>query len=163
MKFVGDHRWWTRAASRRNSSLDGVLLPLLGLTGLLAAFVFAAWRFEPAGGDFAAADVPETSAPADFHQLPAVRIALRADAAGRLAAISFNGHLVRDPAELRAQLEAFRGSAKDATLEAELDCDGKLRYEETQRTIAAISSCLAADGRTLVPLVDRIKFLPRGK
>jgi hypothetical protein len=41
-----------------------------------------------------------------------------------------------------------------------LDCDGNLRYEDTQRTIAAISTCLAADGQTLVPLVDRVKFVP---
>ena len=57
----------------------------------------------------------------------------------------------------------FAAPAKDATIEAELDCDGNLRYEDTQRTIAAISSCLAHDGRTMLPLVDRVNFLPRLK
>jgi hypothetical protein len=42
-----------------------------------------------------------------------------------------------------------------------LDCDGHLRYEHAQQIIAAISACHAADGRTMVPLVDRIKFSPR--
>ncbi len=160
MRFEGNYRWWTRAASRRNPSLDGSWLPLLSVGGLVVALVFSAWRLEPVGDVFAGADASRKNDLADFHQLPAVRVALRADAAGRLAAISFNGHPVRDAAELRAQIEAFRGPAKDATIEAELDCDGNLRYEETQRTIAAISSCLASDGRT-VPLVDRVRFMSR--
>ena len=157
MRFTSNCRWWTRAG-RRNPSLQGRWLPLLGLGGMVAALIFSAWRFEPGDGEFAAVALPANGR-ADFHQLPAVRVALRADAAGRLAVILFNGHPLRDAAELRAQIEAFRGPAADATVEAELDCDGNLRYEDTQRTIAAISNCLAADGRTLVPLVDRVKFV----
>src|SRR5208283_6114307 len=102
--------------------------------------------------------------PADFHQLPAVRILLRADAAGHLASIAFNGQPVKDAANLNAEIRAFLGpAAGDATVEAELDCDGHLRYEHAQEIIAAISACPAADGRTMVPLVDRIKFAPRQK
>jgi hypothetical protein len=80
---------------------------------------------------------------------------------GRLAVISFNGRDVRDAAQLREQIKEFLGPATDATVEAELDCDSKLRYEDMQRTVAAISSYPSADGRTMIPLVDRIKFLPR--
>ena len=47
------------------------------------------------------------SRPTDFHQLPAVRVTLRADAAGRLAAILFNEHPLRDAAELRRRSKAF--------------------------------------------------------
>ena len=75
-----------------------------------------------------------------------------------------NGRPVKDVADLRAQIRAFLGpAAADATVEAELDCDGHLRYEHTQQIIAAISACPAADGRTMVPLVDRVKFSPRQK
>ena len=128
--------------------------------------IFSAWRFGPAAeevpGDTSAA--ANDAGPADFHQLPAVQIRLRADAAGRLASIAFNGRPVKDVADLRAQIRAFLGpAAADATVEAELDCDGHLRYEHTQQIIAAISACPAADGRTMVPLVDRVKFSPRRK
>ncbi len=139
------------------------MLPTLTVGGVVAALVLSGWRFEPAKEESAADDAPQMNGQPDFHQLPAVRVTLRADAAGHLAAISFNGHAVQNAAELREQIKAFRGSAKDATIEAELDCDGNLRYEDTQRTIAAISSCLAHDGRTMLPLVDRVNFLPRLK
>jgi hypothetical protein len=145
----------------RYPPLDGRLLPFVGLSGLIVALIISAWRFEPIAESRAAAAKPSASVPADFRQLPAVRIGLRADAAGRLAAISINGRPVRDRAELCDQIKALIGPATDATVEVELDCDAKLRYEDMQRTIAAISGFSSADGRTQLPLVDRVKFLPR--
>ncbi|MGA2257394.1 MAG: hypothetical protein ABSG53_22275 [Thermoguttaceae bacterium] len=167
MKFATSQRhWWTRAAAAHEHSLEGRWLPLLGLSGVLMMLIFSAWRFGPAaeevpGSISAIADGP---GPADFHQLPAIQIRLRADAAGRITSIAFNGRPVKDVADLRAQIRAFLGlTAADATVEAELDCDGQLRYEHMQQIIAAISACPAADGRTMVPLVDRVKFSPRRK
>ena len=145
MKFTAKRRlWWTREAATREHSLEGRWLPLLGLGGLLTALIFSAWRFGPAAeevpGDVSAA--ANDAGPADFHQLPAIQIRLRADAAGRLASIAFNGRPVKDVADLRAEIRAFLGpAAADATVEAELDCDGHLRYEHTQQIITAISAC----------------------
>ncbi len=166
MKFaVKQRHWWMRGAAAHEHSLEGRWLPLLGLGGLLTALIFSAWRIDPAGiqlpGD--APTVAGEAGPADFHQLPAIRVRLRADAAGRLASIACNGRPVRDVEDLRGQIRAFAGPAADATVEAELDCDGRLRYEHTQQIIAAISACPTADGRTMVPLVDRVKFSPRQK
>jgi hypothetical protein len=167
MKFVANQRlWWTRGAAAHEHSLDGRWLPLLGLGGLLMALIFSTWRVGPAGqeapGDASAA--ANVAASANFHQLPAIQIRLRADAAGRLASIACNGRPVKDAADLQAQIRAFLGpAAAGATVEAELDCDGRLLYEDTQRIITAISACPAADGRTMVPLVDRVKFAPRRK
>jgi hypothetical protein len=160
MNFASNRRWWTHQAARCNPFLESRWLPLAGLGGLIAVLVFSAWRFEPTA-ESPAADAAPTGFPPDFRQLPAVRIGLRADAAGHLAAISFNGRPVRDAADLQSEIRAFLGPATDATVEAELDCDSKLRYEEMQRTIAAISGYPSADGRTMVPLVDRVKFLAR--
>ena len=167
MRFVANQRhWWTRGPAAADYSLNGRWLPLLGLGGLLTALIFSAWRFGPimeeVPGDASA--VANDAEPADFHQLPAIHIRLRADAVGQLASIAFNGRPVKDAADLVAQIRAFIGpAAADATVEAELDCDGHLRYEDTQRTITAISACPAADGRSMVPLVDRVKFSPRKK
>jgi hypothetical protein len=167
MKFAANERhWWTRGAAAHEFSLAGRWLPLMGLGGVVMTLVFTAWRFGPAaegipGGVWAAAN---DVGPSDFHQLPAIQIRLCADASGRLASIAFNGRPVTDAADLRAQIRTFLGAAAaDATVEAELDCDGRLRYEHTQQIIAAISACLAADGRTIVPLVDRVKLSPRRK
>ncbi len=165
MKFAANPRhWWTRGAAPHEHSLEGRCLPLLGLGGVILALIFSAWRFGPATEGVPGDNAPAAgdNAPADFHQLPTIRIRLRADAAGSLAAIACNGRSVNDVADLRAQIRAFLGpAAADATVEAELDCDGNLRYEETQQIIAAISACPAADGRTMLPLVDRVKFAPR--
>ena len=164
MKFTANPRcWWTRGAAAHDRSLEGRWLPLLGLGGLLMTMIFSAWRFDPVAeetpGDAAA--LANDAGPADFHQLPAIQIRLRADAAGRLASIALNGRPVRDVADLRTQIRAFLGPAADATVEAELDCDGHLRYEHTQQIITAISAYPAGDGRTMVPLVDRVKLAPR--
>lgn len=161
MKFAGNRRWWVRAAERRNASLEVRLLPFLGLGALIAALIFATWRFEPMTENSTASAAPPASGPADFRQLPAVRVGLRANAVGRLAAISLNGRPIRDAADLRGQIKAFVGQIADGTVEAQLDCDGNLRFEDTQQIIAAISGYPSADGRSMVPLVDRIKFLPR--
>jgi hypothetical protein len=162
MKFTTNRRWWTRGTAGNRSSPDGLWLPLLGLGGLVAMLIFSAWWFEPTAESLAACTAsPAPSSAADFQQLPAVHVRLRANVAGRLAAIVFNGRPVRDAADLREQIMAFRGPATNSTVEAELDCDANLRYEDTQRLIAAISSYPAADRRTSVPLVDRVTFLPR--
>ncbi len=97
----------------------------------------------------------------DFHQLPAIRVRLAADPAGHLAAISLNGQPVREAAELPARIKEFLGAWTNATVEAQLDCDENLRYEDLQHTVRAVASCPSADGRKMVPLVDRIKFVPR--
>jgi len=165
MKFVANqHRWWTHGIAAHEHSIKGRWLPLLGLGGVLLLLIFSAWRFGPAAeavpGE-AAARVNATR-PVDFHQLPAISIRLRADAGGHLASIALNGRPVRDVVDLRAQIRAFLGAAAtEATVEAELDCDGHLRYEHTQQIITAISAYPAADGRTMVPLVDRVKLSPR--
>ncbi len=165
MRFTASPRhWWTRGPAAHEYSLEGRWLPLLGLGGLLTVLILAAWRFDPAAEQVqsdASAAATEIG-PADFHQLPAIQIRLRADAAGRLASIACNGRPVKNVEDLRAEIRAFLGpEAADATVEAELDCDGHLRYEHTQQIITAISACQAADGRTMVPLVDRVKFAPR--
>ena len=165
MRFAADQRrWWTRGAATHEHSLEGRWLPLLGLGGLLTALIFSAWRFGPAAEEApgGASAVAGDAGQPDFHQLPAIQIRLRADAAGGLASIALNGRPVKDAADLRAQIRTFLGpAAADATVEAELDCDGRLRYEHAQQIITAISARPAADGRTMVPLVDRVKFAPR--
>ncbi len=166
MKFTpNQRRWWTRAATAHERSLEGRWLPLLALGGVLTTLIFAAWRIDSSAAEAEsdASAAATNTGPADFHQLPAVQIRLRADATGHLASIAFNGRPVKDVADLRAQIRAFIGPAADATVEAELDCDGPLRYEHTQHIIAAISAYPAADGRTMISLVDRVKFAPRRK
>ncbi len=165
MKFTANQRhWWTRGAiTAHEHSLEGRWLPLMGLGGMVFALIFSAWHFSPAAEEAlgeALAAVRDAD-PADFHQLPAIQIRLRANAAGHLASIALNGRPIEDMVDLRAEIRAFLGPATDATVEAELDCDGHLRYEHTQQIIAAISAYPATDGQTIVPLVDRVKFAPR--
>lgn len=163
MKFdANDRHWWTRGAAAHEHSPQACWLPVLGLGGVLITLIFPAWRFDPLAEEVLG-NASVAAGAADFHQLPAVHVRLRADAAGRLASIDFNGRPVKGADDLRGQIRMLLGTvAADATVEVELDCDGQLRYEHTQQIIAAISAYPAADGRTMVPLVDRIKFYRGG-
>ena len=164
MKFSSNQRhWWTRGAKAHEHSLEGYWLPLLGLGGVVMVLIFSAWHFGPTAEEALgeALGAANDAGLVDFHQLPAIQIRLRADAAGHLASIALNGRPAKDSDDLRAQIRAFLGTATKATVEAELDCDGHLRYEHTQQIIAAISAYPATDGKTIVPLVDRVKFARR--
>jgi hypothetical protein len=161
MRFASDRHWWTHDALGGRHSLEGRLLPLLPVGAILVMLILSAWRFEPAE-NLAAGEPPTTErTPANVHQLPAVHIRLVADSAGHLSAIALNGRPIRDTAQLRDEIKTFRGAMTDATVEAEVDCDGKLRYDDTRQVVAAISSYRTGNNGASVPLVDRIKFLPR--
>ena len=164
MKFAANPRhWWTRGAAPHEHSLEGRCLPLLGLGGMILALIFSAWRFCPATEGVPGDERPRPVTPRRPTSINCRRSAFAfADAAGSLAAIACNGRPVNDVADLRREIPGVSSPAvADATVEAELDCDGNLRYEETPQIIAAISACPAADGRTMVPLVNRVKFAPR--
>ena len=170
MKFsVNARHWWTRSTATEQWSLDDRWLPLLGLGGVLTALLFSVWCCGPSAltAEEIVKDATVATAaamPGDFHQLPAVHIRLRADAAGTLASIALNGQAVKDIDDLRGQIRAFLGpTAANATVEAELDCDAHLCYEQVQQIVAAISAYAATDGRSMVPLVDRIRFSPPRK
>ena len=79
-------RWWTRGPAAHEHSLEARWLPLLGLGGVVLMLIFSAWRFDPAREEVPAPALAaaKDTEPADFHQLPAIQIRLRADAAGHL-------------------------------------------------------------------------------
>lgn len=113
MKFsVNARHWWTRSTATEQWSLDDRWLPLLGLGGVLTALLFSVWCCGPSAltAEEIVKDATVATAaamPGDFHQLPAVHIRLRADAAGTLASIALNGQAVKDIDDLRGQIRAF--------------------------------------------------------
>lgn len=139
------------------------LLPMLNICFLLVLMIMLLLHSLPREGDFAikAASAAVRSS-TDFGQLPTIKIRLRADAQGTLAGISMNQRTIKNLDELAAEIRAIVHDAGGSP-EVEFDCDYNLSYDATMRAITAVSGYVADDGRTLVKLVDRIKFAPRRK
>ncbi len=47
-----------------------------------------------------------------------------------------------------------------ASTEVELDCDYKLRFESIIDAITAVSGYVASAGRSIVKLIEKVKFSP---
>ena len=144
------------------------MTPMIDIVFLLLIFFMFSFKIASPEGDFnikmpvasqAMQDVQETTLP--------IKVRLRADAAGNLAAIAMNDRdLGTDFGQLRLQIisivggDAGPGSAADAT-ECELECDYHLRYESVIEAITAISGYL--EGNQIVKLIQKIRFSPPEK
>jgi hypothetical protein len=88
---------------------------------------------------------------------PAIRVRLTADAQGELTGIRMGNRAVGSLQELQ---DHIRRNALNVGRPAELefDCDYRLRYAHILRAIAIVSTYRADDGKTLLPLVEKVKF-----
>ena len=103
----------------------------------------------------------------DDKQIPPVKIRLEANAEYGLGRLSLNGQVYEDPEKLRNYIIGFigpergPGSLQD-TAEVELDCDYDLKYAEVVAIVTAVSGYVA-DDKTVVKLIEKIKFAPPRK
>ena len=103
----------------------------------------------------------------DDKQIPPVKIRLEANAAYGLGRMSLNGQVYETPEKLRNYIIGFigpergPGSLQD-TAEVELDCDYDLKYAEVVAIVTAVSGYVA-DDKTVVKLIEKIKFAPPRK
>ncbi len=93
-----------------------------------------------------------------------MKLRLRADSEGRLAAIRLNDRKFGSLNELHTHiLELIGGDSGPSGMlsgaEVEIDSDYGLRYENVVAAITAVSGQIAEDG-TMVKLIEKIKFTP---
>lgn len=131
----------------------------------LLAFFIMTLKIVTLEGDFDVTMPPKSQqgAAADNTLLP-MRVRLRADENGDLAAIEFEGQQFATFAELNHYVHSIVGdprgpdSAADAA-EVEIDADYELHYQHTVGAITAVSGFLDEQGN-IVKMIDKIKFAP---
>ena len=134
------------------------LTPLVIVCLLVILFLMLLVRLSYLESDAAAAPSATKTSSAQLKATgPAIRVRLTADAQGELTGIRMDDRSVGSLQELQDQI---RRSALDvgAPAEVEFDCDYRLRYAHILRAIATVSSYRADDGKTMLPLVEKVKF-----
>jgi biopolymer transport protein ExbD len=94
-----------------------------------------------------------------------ITVRLTAASDGRLAGICLGQRPLNSFAELRSAVRGICGpdrgpGSRAETAEVELDCDYDLKYEYVISAIDALSGYVADDGRSIVRLVEKIRFAP---
>ena len=108
---------------------------------------------------------PNSAGPPRENFLPPLRVNLRADEAGELAAIEINGRSCGQSFDaLRSQVFSFVGGETGAgslaeEAEVELGFDRHLRYEYMVRAVETVSAFLD-ENRKVQPLIRRVRFTP---
>ena len=149
------------------------MTPMIDIVFQLLIFFIMTFKIVAPEGDFnikMPIDAPSEAPTSDM--LPPIRVTLRANAAGDLAAIQL-GQRSLGAANLSAAFhelhEEIRGIVGDdsgpgsiaAETEVELDCDYQLKFSYVIEAITAISGYVdkGPDGRTkVVKLIEKIKF-----
>jgi biopolymer transport protein ExbD len=144
------------------------MTPMIDIVFQLLIFFLFTFKITSPEGDFNVRmplAAPSAGVP-DPNQLPPIKVRLRADAAGNLAAAQM-GTRTLDSArpfdDLHMQIREIvgddtgPGSVAEST-EVELDCDYNLKFEYVIDAITSVSGYVTDAG--IVKLVEKIKFAP---
>lgn len=143
------------------------MTPMIDVCFQLIIFFMLSLRLYTPEGDFSIKmplAAPQQGLP-DETQSPPIKIRLRADRDGNLAALKMGERPLASFQELQRQIRDLslldRGpGATASSAEVELDCDYNLKFEYVVSALTAISGYLADDKQTVVRLIDKIKFAP---
>ena len=143
------------------------MMPMIDVCFQLIIFFMLSLRLYSPEGDFSVkmpVAAPVEALP-DEMQIPPVKVRLHADRHGNLAGIQMGQRALTTFGELQRQIREVAGldrgpGATSADAEVELDCDYNLKFEYVVRALTAISGYMADDGRTIVRMIEKIKFAP---
>ncbi len=146
--------------------IDLNMMPMIDVCFQLLIFFMLTLKILTPEGDF---DIkmpiaaPSEGKPEDT--IPPIKVRLVAGTGGKLAQIRMGDRSLKNFKELRDEIiditggQGGPGTAAES-MEVELDCDYALRYEYVVDAITAVSGYKADDGRTIVKLIEKIKFSP---
>ncbi len=146
------------------------MTPMIDIVFQLIIFFMLSLRLFSAEGDFSIKmplSAPQEGVP-DEDQIPPIKIRLRADHKGNLAGIVMGRRKLTSFKELQANVQEIanldRGpGGSGGNAEVELDCDYNLRYEYVVKVLTSISGYVAEDRKSIVRIVDKIRFAPLRK
>jgi biopolymer transport protein ExbD len=141
------------------------MTPMIDIVFQLLTFFCMTLKVASAEGDFGIQmplAAPHAGNP-DPHQVPPIKIRLRADSNGNLSELLLNDRVFAGPDRWQQLHNYIAGVVGDerlaAAAEVELDCDYGLKYEHVIEAITAVSGSVGPDGR-IEKLVQKIKFSP---
>jgi biopolymer transport protein ExbD len=147
------------------------MTPMIDIVFQLLVFFIMTFKIVAAEGDFnikMPIGAPSEGKP-DPHQLPPLKLKLRANSQGQLTSMQLNQKQIArgDWGALRGHIISILGDERGPmsiqdSLEVELDCDYNLHYEHVIDAITAVSGYIGEDDK-VVKLVEKIKFTPPKK
>jgi biopolymer transport protein ExbD len=161
-----------RPAKSSQAKVDQQMTPLIDVVFQLLVFFVMSFKVASVEGDFNVKMPQRGQAPDPTRiDLPSAPLKLRlvADGEGQLTSLSLNQQPfpASDWRVLQSHLlrlvgrETGPGSLRDS-LEVELDCDYRLRYDHAIAAVTAISGIRSESG-DIVPLLEHVKFAPPRK
>jgi biopolymer transport protein ExbD len=145
------------------------MTPMIDVVFQLLTFFLFSFRIASVEGDFnikmplAGPGRPSVESP----QLP-INVRLKASADGSLAGIQLGDKRVGSFKDLQKEILSIVGnpagpSSAAADAEVELNCDYNLKYKYVVDAITAVSGYLNPEDRSIVRLIQKIKFSPPKK
>lgn len=158
---------------RKKSAVKTVgidMTPMIDIVFQLIIFFMLSLKLFSAEGDFnikMPLSTPREGVPDEAQVLP-VKVRLHADRKGNLAGITMGSRKLNNFKELQSQIHEIvsqdRGPAGSAAgSELELDCDYNLKYENVVNVLTASSGYLSEDKKSIIRLMDKIRFTPTRK
>lgn len=161
-----------RPSKSSQAKVEQQMTPLIDVVFQLLVFFVMSFKVVSIEGDFNV-KMPQQGQPPDPARFdpPSVPLKLRlvADSDGQLTSLSLNQQSfpATDWRVLQRHLlqlvgtETGPGSLRDS-LEVEIDCDYRLRYDHAIAAVTAISGIRSESGQ-IVPLLEHVKFAPPRK
>ncbi len=155
---------------RSDEKVELMMTPMIDIVFQLLIFFIMTFKIVEPEGDFNVKmpiAAPSEGLPEDVP-LPPLKVRLVAGAGGQLAQVRLGERILpsKNPFQaLHVQVreivgdEGGPGSVAENT-EVELDCDFDLHFENVIDAISAVSGYMADDGRSIVTLIEKIKFSP---
>jgi biopolymer transport protein ExbD len=151
----------------REETIRLQMTPMIDIVFQLLVFFVMTFKIVVPEGDFnikMPQAAPQKGQPTE--DLPPMTVKLRAADDGSLASIRLNErNLGDDFAALRSTIIGLVGDesgpgGEGVTAEIEIDSDYHLRYEYTMGAVTAISGYIDPQSRTVIKLIEKIRFAP---
>ncbi len=154
-----------RHTGQSDQKIELQMTPMIDIVFQLLVFFIMTFKIVVQEGDFNI-KMPLASPQQgvlDENLVPPMKLRLTADAQGNVAGIVLNEQSFSSFDELRNYIIGIVGtdSGPDSireSAEIELDCDYRLRYEETVKAMTAVTGYRQGD--EVVKLIEKVKFAP---
>ena len=158
------------AGRRGDEKVELMMTPMIDIVFQLLVFFIMTFKIVQPEGDFNVrmpAVAPSEGLPEDVPN-PPLKVTMKAGPGGRLDRVVLGDQVLNRKAPFKAlHLEVRKhvgdeggpGSVAEST-EVELTCDYDLHFEYVVDAMTAVSGYMADDGRSIVTLIEKIKFVP---
>ena len=157
-------------SSAATEKLEMDMTPMIDVCFQLLIFFMLSLRLFSPEGDFniRMPIAAPSEGPPDPTQLPPLKIRITAHGDGSVSGIRLGEKQLRSFTELQKEIFGIVGDDRGpgsvaSKTEVDLDCDYSLRFEYVIDAMTAVSGYVDPGSRTIVQVIEKIKFTPRPK